>query len=68
MASWDISSQDWRGDAPDVTMDRVRRLLGRRDRGALSLHDNQKNTAVLLPMIIAEMRTRGMRIVHLVPE
>jgi peptidoglycan/xylan/chitin deacetylase (PgdA/CDA1 family) len=68
VASWDISSQDWRGDAPDVTMDRVQRLLDRRDRGVLSLHDNQKNTAAILPMILAEIRRRGMRVVHLVPE
>jgi peptidoglycan/xylan/chitin deacetylase (PgdA/CDA1 family) len=68
VASWDLGSQDWRGDPPSVTMDRVRRLLDRRDRGVLSLHDNQKNTAEALPTIIAEIRARRMRIVHLVPE
>jgi len=68
VASWDLSSEDWRGDAPAVTMDRVRRLLDRRDRGVLSFHDDQKNTAVVLPMMLAEIRARGMRIVHLVTE
>ncbi len=68
VASWDISSEDWRGEAPEVTMQRVRRLLARRDRGVLSLHDNQKNTVEVLPMIIDEIRARGMRIVHLVAE
>jgi peptidoglycan/xylan/chitin deacetylase (PgdA/CDA1 family) len=68
VASWDIGSQDWRGDAPDVTVDRVRKLLARRDRGVLSLHDNQKNTAEALPTIIAEIRGRGLKIVHLVVE
>jgi peptidoglycan/xylan/chitin deacetylase (PgdA/CDA1 family) len=68
IAGWDLSSEDWRGQAPEVTMERVRHLLDRRDRGVLSLHDNQKNTVALLPMVIAELRTRGMRVVHLVPE
>lgn len=68
VASWDISSEDWRGEAPEVTMERVRRLLDRRGRGVLSLHDNQKNTVAMLPMVIAEIRLRGMRIVHLVPK
>jgi peptidoglycan/xylan/chitin deacetylase (PgdA/CDA1 family) len=68
IAGWDLSSEDWRGQAPEVTMERVRRLLDRRDRGVLSLHDNQKNTVALLPMVVAELRNRGMRVVHLVPE
>jgi peptidoglycan/xylan/chitin deacetylase (PgdA/CDA1 family) len=68
VASWDLSSQDWRGDAPAIIMDRVRRLLERRDRGVLSFHDNQKNTTVVLPMVLAEIRARGLRVVHLVPE
>lgn len=68
IASWDIGTQDWRGDPSSMTTDRVRRLLDRRDRGVLSLHDSQKNTAEALPAILAEIRTRGMRIVHVVPE
>jgi peptidoglycan/xylan/chitin deacetylase (PgdA/CDA1 family) len=68
VAGWDISSEDWRGQPAEVTMQRVRHLLDRRDRGNLSLHDSQKNTVALLPMIIAEMRARGLRIVHIVPE
>jgi peptidoglycan/xylan/chitin deacetylase (PgdA/CDA1 family) len=68
IAGWDLSSEDWRGQAPEITMERVRRLLDRRDRGVLSFHDNQKNTVALLPMAIAEIRARGMRVVHLVPE
>lgn len=68
IAGWDLSSEDWRGQPPEVTLERVRHLLDRRDRGVLSLHDNQKNTVALLPMVIAEIRARGMRIVHLVPE
>lgn len=68
VAGWDIGSQDWRGDPPAMMIDRVRKVLERRDRGVLSLHDNQKNTAEALPTIIEEIRTRGMRIVHIVPE
>jgi peptidoglycan-N-acetylglucosamine deacetylase len=65
VASWSLSSEDWRGQPPEVTMERVRRLLERRGRGVLSFHDNQKNTVALLPMVIAELRARRMKIVHL---
>jgi len=34
----------------------------------LGLHDSQKNTVDLLPMIIAEMEARNMHIVHLTVE
>jgi peptidoglycan/xylan/chitin deacetylase (PgdA/CDA1 family) len=68
VAGPDISSEDWRGEPPEVAMARVKRLLDRRDRGMLSLHDNQKNTVALLPMIIAELRARRMRVVHLAAE
>jgi peptidoglycan/xylan/chitin deacetylase (PgdA/CDA1 family) len=68
VAGPDISSEDWRGQPPELTMERVRRLLDRRNRGMLSLHDNQKNTVAVLPMVIGEIRARGMRVVHIVAE
>lgn len=64
-----ISAQDWRGQAAEVTMERLRKLFDRgNDRGILVFHDSQMNTVNLLPMVIAEMKARHMRIVHLVAE
>ena len=68
IVSVDISPEDWRGQPANVTMERLHRLLDRRNKGILLLHDNQRNTVELLPMLIAEIKARGMRIVHLVAE
>lgn len=68
IANADISPADWRGQPADVTMDRLRKLFDRNDRGILLLHANQKNTVQLLPMVIAEMKSRNMRVVHLTVE
>jgi len=63
----DISPADWRGNPPEVTLDRLRKLLDRSDRGIIVLHDNQANTVALLPALLAELKARGLRIVHLSP-
>jgi peptidoglycan/xylan/chitin deacetylase (PgdA/CDA1 family) len=63
-----ISPADWRGQPAEVTFERLKRLLDRQDRGIIILHDSQPETVKLLPMLIAEMKTRHMRIVHLVAE
>lgn len=60
-----MSPADWRGQPAPATFDRLKALLDRQDRGIILLHDSQKNTVVLLPMIIAELKARHMRIVHL---
>jgi peptidoglycan/xylan/chitin deacetylase (PgdA/CDA1 family) len=63
-----LSPEDWRGQPASVTMNRLRRILDRRNKGIILLHDSQENTVELLPMLIAEIKARGMRIVHLAPE
>jgi peptidoglycan/xylan/chitin deacetylase (PgdA/CDA1 family) len=63
-----MSPADWRGQPADVTMQRVKTLLERQGKGILGLHDSQKNTVELLPMIIAEMKARNMHVVHLTVE
>jgi peptidoglycan/xylan/chitin deacetylase (PgdA/CDA1 family) len=60
-----ISPEDWRGDPARVTLDRLRQRFDRIDRGIVLLHDKQPETVKLLPMVIAEMKARKMRIVHL---
>jgi peptidoglycan/xylan/chitin deacetylase (PgdA/CDA1 family) len=64
----DISPEDWRGNPPEVTLDRLRKLLDKHDRGILVLHDNQRNTLAMLPALFAELKTRGMHVVQIVPK
>jgi peptidoglycan-N-acetylglucosamine deacetylase len=63
-----IGSADWRGDPAQVTFERLRQRLDRQDRGIIILHDNQPETAKLVPMLIAELKARRMKIVHLMAE
>jgi peptidoglycan/xylan/chitin deacetylase (PgdA/CDA1 family) len=63
-----ISPADWRGQPAGVTFERLRSLLDRQDRGILILHDSQPETVKLLPMLIAEMKARKMKVVHLVAD
>ena len=63
-----MSPADWRGQPADITMQRVKMLFDRQGRGILGLHDSQKNTVELLPMIIADMKARNMHIVHMTAE
>jgi peptidoglycan/xylan/chitin deacetylase (PgdA/CDA1 family) len=61
-----IGAADWRGDSAHVSFDRLKQRLDRQDRGIIILHDNQPETVKLVPMMIAELKARHMKIVHLV--
>jgi peptidoglycan/xylan/chitin deacetylase (PgdA/CDA1 family) len=66
IANTHISPEDWRGQPAEQTMVRLKSLFDRRSNGILGLHDDQPHTVELLPMIIAEMKARHLRVVHLV--
>jgi len=66
VASYDVSPEDWRGDAPQDSLRRLRQRLNTVDRGVIVMHDVQENTVPLLPMVLDELKARGARIVHLV--
>ena len=67
MWSADFLADDWR----DVSALRVYELAIRRieakGKGILLLHDIQPRTVAALPGILRELKTRGFRIVHVVP-
>ncbi len=67
IVSGDMSPSDWKGDPPEQTMARLRGLLDEHDRGIIVLHDNQDNTAALLPELFAELKERNMDVVQIVP-
>jgi peptidoglycan/xylan/chitin deacetylase (PgdA/CDA1 family) len=65
--SADFPADDWR----DVSASRVHELaiqrLEAKGKGILLLHDIQPRTVEALPRILRELKTRGYRIVHVVP-
>ncbi|HZP68788.1 MAG TPA: hypothetical protein VFB29_02490 [Pseudolabrys sp.] len=64
-----MSATDWLGLPAAITVQRVKMLFDRqKGRGILGLHDSKESTVELLPMIIAEMKARKMRVVHLTVE
>lgn len=63
-----FGANDWRGDPAQVEFERFKDRLVHMDRGIVILHDVQPETVKLLPMVIAELKARRMRIVHLVVE
>ncbi|MGE0231392.1 MAG: polysaccharide deacetylase family protein [Flavobacteriaceae bacterium] len=68
VVSADMSAQDWRGGPPEETMQRLEALLDKKGRGIIVLHDNQQNTAALLPALLDELKARGLRVVHMEPK
>ena len=66
----DLWAADWLVMTPDAERARVLGLLGRRPRhnGIILFHDVKKQTAAMLPALLADLCREGYRIVHLVPQ
>lgn len=64
----DLWAGDWIAMSPDRERTRVMALLARRPRhnGIILLHDSRRSTAAMLPALLADFRTAGYRIAHLV--
>src|SRR5258708_249663 len=68
-ATWslDFLADDWTHiSAKEITRRALQRIEAR-GRGILLLHDIQPATALALPTILARLKARGYRIVHVVP-
>jgi len=68
-ATWslDFLADDWTHiNAKEITRRALQRIEAR-GRGILLLHDIQPATALALPMILAELKARGYKIVQVVP-
>jgi peptidoglycan/xylan/chitin deacetylase (PgdA/CDA1 family) len=63
----DFWGSDWLKSTPEELLARVLGRLETARRGILLLHDIQPHTAAMLPRLLAEMKARGYRIVHIVP-
>ena len=65
--SADVPGDDWRRiRAKDITARSISRLETR-GRGVLLLHDIHKKTVAALPGLLAELKAKGFKIVHVVP-
>jgi peptidoglycan/xylan/chitin deacetylase (PgdA/CDA1 family) len=65
--SADFLADDWRHVSSSRVYDLAIKRLEEKGRGILLLHDIQARTVAALPRILAELKTRGYRIVHVVP-
>jgi peptidoglycan/xylan/chitin deacetylase (PgdA/CDA1 family) len=65
--SADFPADDWRRIGADEVVRRALRRLEAKGKGVLLLHDIQPATALALPTILAELKRRGYRVVHVVP-
>ena len=68
-ATWslDFLADDWTHiNAKEITRRALQRIEAR-GRGILLLHDIQPATALALPTLLAELKARGYKIVHVVP-
>jgi hypothetical protein len=68
-ATWslDFLADDWTHISAREVARRALQRIETRGRGILLLHDIQPATALALPTILAELKARGYKIVHVVP-
>jgi len=66
--SIDIDSKDFRTRDPATVHHRVIADLARARKGIILFHDIQPSTARALPGLLAELKARGYRVVHLRPK
>ena len=65
--SADFPADDWRNVSANRVYDLAIQRLEAKGKGILLLHDIQPRTVAALPRILRELKTRGYRIVHVVP-
>ena len=65
--SADFPADDWRNVSANRVYDLAIQRLEAKGKGILLLHDIQPRTVEALPRILRELKTRGYRIVHVVP-
>ncbi len=65
--SADVPGDDWRRIKAQEIIRRTIMRLEAKGRGVVLLHDIQPATALALPGLLAELKTRGFRVVHVEP-
>lgn len=65
--SIDIDSYDFKTRSPTVVIRNVMKQLDAKKRGIILFHDIQPSTAGALNQLLAELKAKGYRVVHMVP-
>jgi len=65
--SIDVDSYDYRKSSSSHMLNHTLADLEKRRGGILLMHDVQPKTALMLPTLLAKLKARGYRIVHVVP-
>lgn len=70
MVVWsaDAVADDWTRITAHQVLNRALTRLEKRGKGILLLHDIQPRTVLMLPSLLAELKRRNFKIVHVVPE
>ncbi len=68
MFSIDVDSKDYRTHDGSTVQRKVMADLARQKKGIILFHDIQRSTAHALPGLLAELKAKGYRIVHLQPK
>jgi peptidoglycan-N-acetylglucosamine deacetylase len=63
----DIWASDWNPMSPQAQLTLLLSRLERRGRGIVLFHDTKQQTAKMLPAFLRELKSRGYRVVALVP-
>lgn len=63
----DIDTNDWRYTDPKALVQHTVQAVEHRGRGVIELHDGLKQTAVMLPSLLDQLRARGYQTVVFVP-
>jgi peptidoglycan-N-acetylglucosamine deacetylase len=63
--STDIDSFDFMPQTADHLVESLMRKLDKRGKGIILMHDIHKTTAKALPMILAQLKAKGYKIVHM---
>jgi peptidoglycan/xylan/chitin deacetylase (PgdA/CDA1 family) len=64
----DVDSFDWRVRTPEKVMHNVFSTLDKKGSGIILFHDIHANTAKAIPEVLAELKARGYKVVHIVPK
>jgi peptidoglycan/xylan/chitin deacetylase (PgdA/CDA1 family) len=65
--SADLTADDWLPISGEHVLQRTIGRLGLKGSGMILLHDAEARTAQMLPKLLTELKTRGYRVVHVVP-
>lgn len=64
----DVDLWDWRVRTPEKVISNVLTGLDRKGKGIILFHDIQARTARAMPQMLAELKKRGYKVVHIVPK